>query len=278
MIIDISHHQPSHKIDWEKASKEVSFFIIRVQYGSTSIDREYKKHVANCKKYGIPFGHYAYARFVSVEDAKVEAKDFLDRMDKDAKFLVVDVEEQTTREKDTMALATQAFIETCKREGHRVGLYTGHHFYKPYHMDKVKADFLWIPRYGTNNGKPQTKPDYPCDLWQYTSVGRVSWYDGNLDLNKIHGDKDLGYFIGKQVKSEVVYNLPQGILKRGDEGEKVKSLQRVLNAVNFKCGAVDGKYGPKTEDAVKRFQSMYADLVDDGIYGPHTRSFLLKVL
>ncbi|GIN87856.1 hypothetical protein J6TS2_42420 [Heyndrickxia sporothermodurans] len=64
-------------------------------YGSNLIDREYENHVANCKKYGIPFGHYAYGVFVSVADAIVEAKDFMKRADKEALFLALDVEKDT---------------------------------------------------------------------------------------------------------------------------------------------------------------------------------------
>lgn len=197
LIADISHHQLSHDIDWAEAAKEVALMIIRVQYGSNTIDREYKKHVENCKKYKIPFGHYAYAQFVSVADARVEAKHFLERIDNDAKFLVLDVEECTTG-KDQIVPATQAFIDVCKKAGWKIGLYTGHHFYKPYGMDRVAADFLWIPRYGKNEGKRDLKPDYDCDLWQYTDRGRVNWYEGNLDLNHINSPKTLQWFIGKE--------------------------------------------------------------------------------
>lgn len=194
LIVDISHHQPSSKINWAQAAKEVDLMITRVQYGSTTVDKEYKNHVANCKKHNIPFGHYAYARFVSVADAKVEANDFLSRIDKGAKFLVVDVEEQTCKNPADIVPATQAFIDTCKKAGFKVGLYTGNHFYKPYGMDKAKADFLWIPRYGANDTRK--KPDYPCDLWQYTETGKVSWYNGNLDLNELTGSKPLEWFLG----------------------------------------------------------------------------------
>ena len=56
--------------------------------------------------------------------------------DKDAKFLVVDVEIQTTKTKVEMAPATQAFIEYLKaNDSIPISLYTGHHFYKPYGMD-----------------------------------------------------------------------------------------------------------------------------------------------
>jgi N-acetylmuramoyl-L-alanine amidase len=78
--------------------------------------------------------------------------------------------------------------------------------------------------------------------------------------------------------SSAKYTLPDGILKLGDKGEKVKQLQEVLNAIKFKCGEADGVYGPKTQDAVRRFQSMYKDLKDDGIYGPQTKQFLYQEL
>ncbi|QPA33379.1 GH25 family lysozyme [Thermaerobacillus caldiproteolyticus] len=206
-IADFSHHQGT--VDWEKASKELDLAIIRVQYGSKSVDQKYKEYVAGCKKYGIPFGHYAYARFVSVSDAIQEAKDFLARADKDAKFLVVDVEEVTTKNPKDLVPATQAFIDYCKKNsGKKVGLYTGHSFYKQHGMDKVKADFLWVPRYATNDiGQPNgLKPDMPADLWQYTQRGKLSGVSGYVDLNQLVGTKSLEYFIGKpaDVKKSVV--------------------------------------------------------------------------
>ncbi|WP_144523741.1 peptidoglycan-binding domain-containing protein, partial [Bacillus pumilus] len=40
---------------------------------------------------------------------------------------------------------------------------------------------------------------------------------------------------------------------------------------------IDGYYGPKTANAVKRFQLMHG-LVADGIYGPKTKTKLEKLL
>lgn len=84
-IVDLSYCQTN--VDYAKFAKEVDFAILRVQYGSNKMDKEYKNHVAGCKKYGVPFGTYAYAQFVSVNDARVEADDAFERMDKDSKFL-----------------------------------------------------------------------------------------------------------------------------------------------------------------------------------------------
>jgi peptidoglycan LD-endopeptidase CwlK len=74
------------------------------------------------------------------------------------------------------------------------------------------------------------------------------------------------------------YPLPNEILKRGSRGEAVKQLQRALNAARFKCGQVDGIYGAKTEDAVRRFQMVYSPYEVDGIYGPKTKAKLAEVL
>lgn len=204
IIMDISHHQKSSAINWVKAAKEVDMVIIRVQYGSNLIDREYKNHVANCKKHGIPFGHYAYGMYVSVNDAIVEANDFIKRADKDALFLALDVEGDTVKSCGTKNLskASQAFIDTLKNAGYKTGYYVSHELYKKYGLDKVKADFLWLPRYGKDNGRPDLKPNYACDLWQYSQYCRVSWYNGGLDFNLLNGDKTLSWFIGAEKLSD----------------------------------------------------------------------------
>jgi peptidoglycan LD-endopeptidase CwlK len=79
------------------------------------------------------------------------------------------------------------------------------------------------------------------------------------------------------VASEITYNLPNGILKRGARGEGVRLIQESLNKLYFKVGTADGIYGARTKDAVYRFQSVYANPAD-GIYGPRTKAAMLKQL
>jgi hypothetical protein len=57
------------------------------------------------------------------------------------------------------------------------------------------------------------------------------------------------------------------IVKRGDRGEAVRSVQKQLGLTP------DGVFGPVTEQAVKRFQKSH-DLLADGIVGPITRGAL----
>lgn len=59
------------------------------------------------------------------------------------------------------------------------------------------------------------------------------------------------------------------VLRRGSRGLPVRRLQSRMTAVGFKLGGVDGRFGPKTEAAVRTLQQQ-AGLVVDGIVGPKT--------
>jgi peptidoglycan hydrolase-like protein with peptidoglycan-binding domain len=58
-------------------------------------------------------------------------------------------------------------------------------------------------------------------------------------------------------------------LKEGSHGVAVRGLQRRLLAQGYDLGEIDGRFGPKTEAAVKRFQGDFG-LEVDGIVGPKT--------
>jgi len=58
-------------------------------------------------------------------------------------------------------------------------------------------------------------------------------------------------------------------LKKGDEGEDVRSLQERLRVAGFYYGNSTGIFGPITEEAVKQFQEAYK-LDVDGVVGPVT--------
>ncbi|KIN52415.1 MULTISPECIES: peptidoglycan recognition protein family protein [Bacillus subtilis group] len=78
------------------------------------------------------------------------------------------------------------------------------------------------------------------------------------------------------------YTLPSGIYKVTSpmrKGDDVRQIQKALAALYFypdkgaKNNGIDGVYGPKTADAVRRFQLMHG-LSADGIYGPKTKAKL----
>ncbi|MET4565857.1 peptidoglycan hydrolase-like protein with peptidoglycan-binding domain [Bacillus subtilis] len=82
------------------------------------------------------------------------------------------------------------------------------------------------------------------------------------------------------------YALPSSIYKVTSpmrKGDDVRQIQKALAALYFypdkgaKNNGIDGVYGPKTANAVERFQSMYG-LKTDGIYGPKTKDRLEALL
>ncbi|MGZ7151234.1 GH25 family lysozyme [Bacillus sp. BC08] len=227
-IVDISKW--NDKMNWPVAAQQIELAICRVQYGSKLVDHLYNDHVNELEKYGIPHGAYAYGCFVSVADAIVEAKDFLLRVNSNAKFLVLDVEDDTVKSMNSkgnlndLVKASQAFIDTCKAAGWKVGFYVAHHMYGEYNLQSVQADFIWLPRYGTNDGDPQKKPSYPCDMWQYTDNGYIDGI-GRVDINLLQGAKTLEWYIGSSNKS---YRINIGDFNEltwaGDTKRQVKEL------------------------------------------------------
>ncbi|EMI3503555.1 TPA: N-acetylmuramoyl-L-alanine amidase [Bacillus cereus] len=217
-IVDISKWNGN--INWPVAKQHIDFIIARVQDGSNYVDPLYKGYVQAMKQHGIPFGNYAFCRFVSENDARIEARDFWNRGDKSATVWVADVEVKTMND---MRAGAQAFIDELRRLGaQKVGLYVGHHMYAPFGMANVKADFVWIPRYGGNN------PAYPCDIWQYTETGNVPGI-GKCDLNELIGSKPLSWFTEVNQPEQNVSNGGYQYVKSGGFG--VSLVPEVLNAM-----------------------------------------------
>lgn len=64
----------------------------------------------------------------------------------------------------------------------------------------------------------------------------------------------------------------KGWLHKGDVGDSVRELQRLLTAAGFPT-ADDGSFGPATESSVKQYQDSRG-LVNDGLAGPATMAAL----
>ena len=70
-------------------------------------------------------------------------------------------------------------------------------------------------------------------------------------------------------------NVEFNTLRSGNRGNQVKTAQRLLNALGYDCGNVDGVFGAKTKAAVMSFQKAKG-LGADGIIGSKTWNALLK--
>ena len=146
----------------------------------------------------IPFGVYCYSYAGTVEKAKDEAKKLVSyTKEYNPLFYVMDAEEKRLT-KDSI----KAFAEELRKQGaKKIGCYVaGNELYKKYEFESIRSlfDFIWIPRYGSNNGTiaGSKKPNYPCDLWQYTSTGKIAGITGNVDMNTIlNKDKPIEWYL-----------------------------------------------------------------------------------
>lgn len=66
-------------------------------------------------------------------------------------------------------------------------------------------------------------------------------------------------------------------LGNGNQGPEVGKLQKQLVDLGFAVGDIDSKFGPKTEEAVKAFQTSKG-IKPDGVVGPDTRAALEKAV
>jgi len=66
-------------------------------------------------------------------------------------------------------------------------------------------------------------------------------------------------------------------LKLGSKGSEVKKLQQDLSYLGYDVGTIDGIFGPRTEDAVEKFQT-HKKTYADGIVGPFTFRLLAESL
>ena len=69
-------------------------------------------------------------------------------------------------------------------------------------------------------------------------------------------------------------NITYGSMRQGEEGSAVKNLQYTLYELGYYDGAIDGKYGQTTADAVRAFQIQNSITPVDGVAGSKTLSKL----
>ena len=139
-------------------------------------------------------------------------------------------------------------------------------------LPKHKPCMVFFPKKGTN------------------IMGHIGWHMGDgyviemksSKANCVRGKLDSRWkywgipaFV-EYTESEVC-EVELSILKKGDKGNEVKTVQRLLKAMGYSVGlsGADGDFGKNTEKAVIKFQTKMK-LTADGIVGKDTWTKLLK--
>lgn len=191
--IDVSYAQGA--IDWAKVKKAgVEFAILRASRGYISDakpmmeDVTFQYNVTQATEHGIEVGVYHYLYAYTVEEAREEARFFIETI-KPYNItypVVLDVEEQYQADlgKKQITAMCKAFLEEIEAAGYYPMLYSNKAWLTNFlDMEQLKDYDVWLAQWNT-------VPTYdgPFGIWQYSSKGIVSGIDGYVDLNLAYKD------------------------------------------------------------------------------------------
>jgi GH25 family lysozyme M1 (1,4-beta-N-acetylmuramidase) len=189
--IDISTYQKN--VDWKALKSDgIQFAIIRAGFGNTDKqeDNMFRSHITGAISVGIDIGVYWFMYSRSEDEARQEARSCIKVIDEYAGKIsypvFADYEYDSDEyvqnngvkvDKTFRTNCIKAFCEEIKKFGWRTGVYTNQDYIKnKLNFEELKEYDLWLADYTGG-------PDYTCTIQQYTSTGRVSGIDGDVDLN-----------------------------------------------------------------------------------------------
>ncbi len=185
--IDVSKYQGD--INFKKVKNYVDFVVIRIGYGryESQKDPKFETNYEGFKGQNVPVGVYLYSYAKSVSDAKKEADVVLKWLNGRKLNLPVyyDIEDKSQKNlgKSTLTSMCEAFCSKIEKAGYWAGIYANKYFFTTY-LDYKKLEkkyTIWVAQYNNTN---TYKGKY--DMWQYTSSGRVSGINGNVDMNYLY--------------------------------------------------------------------------------------------
>jgi len=267
--------------DWEKVRKAGNdWAIIRAGYGKGNVDATLRPYVTKARAAGLAVGVYWFSYAYSVSMAQKEAE----YTAKALKGLTIDLSVYFDWEyasayyamkhgvkvgKNLFTAMNLAYCDKIRSLGYKPGIYFNND-YKNNYMDNCLFEqgySTWYARFTKTAIK-----DY--DIHQYASTGAVAGINGtDVDHNIMY--KDLIHADKKQKYTGTLPKLPpRGYYRLGDGYQQLKDYQtqvkRVQSFINWAVNnvnlSVDGKYGEKTREAVKKFQKKH-DIPVNGCFG-----------
>ncbi|MBI4343715.1 MAG: peptidoglycan-binding protein [Candidatus Omnitrophica bacterium] len=106
-------------------------------------------------------------------------------------------------------------------------------------------------------------------------VGLLDERVSRLEQSSVSSQMPIGY--GETLGQVTVPTTPATIAKAPSGKPATRDVQRALKAAGFYQGALDGKRGPATQQAIQEFQRMNG-LKVDGKVGPQTWAKLTSYL
>ena len=193
-IVDVSYAQGN--IDWDALWKsgQIDGAIIRIGYGTSRVDdcvqdNYFERNLAAVRRLKIPYSVYIYGYAQTSYAATKEANFVVSKLKKynmnDMSFPVYYDAEESYRNgisytSSMYSMTINTFANILKSNGYKTGVYgSASKFISGFLNDPLIKQYpLWVAQYYS---VCQYNGSYVG--WQYTSSGRISGHNGNLDLS-----------------------------------------------------------------------------------------------
>ena len=198
--IDVSEHQG--RINWDavKASG-IDFAILRVGFGAPSfggrVDYQFNRNISECERLGIPYGVYIYSYAWDDQQAADEASMVINYLSGHNPRLPVyyDLEDNSIiadGRQAGLASRAQVFCNSISAAGFKPGIYANLNWFNSILTDSVFKSSSWDHWIAQYNPRCDYTGNY--SFWQYSSSGKVSGINGNVDMNYAYVDVSLYYW------------------------------------------------------------------------------------
>ena len=213
--IDASEHQGL--INWETVKNQIGFTILRLGWignkNNHTIDRQFERNYAECKRLGIPVGVYVY-NYCNSETTAISGANWVIEKLKGKTLdlpVYIDMEDPSIKRlgKTSLTNICVAFNIVIEKAGLWAGVYANLDWFNNYlNKDELKRRYTcWIAHY--TNGNEKYKGEY--DIWQNSSSGKINGISGNADTNYMYRD------LINQIKGTVINTNVQEPIKKSNE-------------------------------------------------------------
>lgn len=167
-------------------------------------------------------------------------------------------------------VAKKAKLETTNKANARSWLNVGLPVVNPEPGDVV---IFWRESPNSYKGHVGLFTGYSQDQSRIYTLGGNQ--NDQVSLTAYSASQLLGF---RRLRPIVRKTLSTKVLKRGSKGREVIELQNALKLCGFQPGTSDGDFGPKTEAALKLFQSSVGNIAINGVFNRETREEMISQL
>jgi lysozyme len=188
--IDVSKYQQT--IAWEEVRDmqvkniRIGFAFIKATEGISNVDPLFKRNWRRSKSAGMIRGAYHF--FIATKDGKMQAKNFIDRVDLETGDLppVLDVEQIYTASSTELRKQVKTWLTVVENYySVRPVIYTNIDFYDRYLKGYFDDYPLWVAHY-LQPHQPRISREWT--FWQHSEEGHVNGIVPRVDFNVFNGD------------------------------------------------------------------------------------------